>query len=175
MAKVDFTRGKFTGMKKIYECTLASADNTITITGLDLNAHKFFLIIFSTTILNNDSSVLMYMNNNLNPGSYSTTGIGGTSAGVASFGVADAQILHEIAQNRDGYVWGTLLITPAGNLEFSGLSNEIRNTGVPTWLWFIIMGYSMAETNVTRIDFKLDGAGAQFKAGTKVLIFGEGS
>jgi len=154
--------------EKIVDTTVSpSAVTTITITGLDLDAAKAYLLIFKTD--NTTASLAdyqLFFNNDTTTTNYYTQVLGVYGTTVAA-GRANTTYLARAAAGVE--TWCYALIQRSVDGYAGCFSHEIRNTGSAVELYQNAMTYTVTG-NVTRIDITSSVSGG-IAVGSRIIIF----
>lgn len=153
--------GILSGIKKVTETTVTSATSSVSFTGLDLDASKFYMII--ATFYNptaNPSFIKLQVNGDTTEGNYINRRIdGSTNGGVSTSLLLDSSMAYCSATSSTSY-WG-ILSRVAGKSPL--LMGTCPDPGVASgelvaragWHW----GY-IPTSNVTSMNFVSVVAGA---------------
>jgi len=170
IATATITSGKlaFGTWEKIVETTVTgTAVTTISITGLDLDAAKAYLLLLRfTNPTTSDTGYAMYLNADTTGTNYwrqymwaSGTSIAGNRVNDATFSSASA--------GEESIVWAVMARDPAGYVKV------LTNTALrdPSAVWILFQGWTWTTTaNVTQIDITASVTGA-IGIGSRVIIF----
>jgi len=153
---------------KVTEIDITENTTTITITGLDLDAAKAYLILFKRrNPTGTSSSIWLYFNNDTEATNYAHQWLNGEGTGFEAGRTNSASFGYTWA-GESGICIGYIMRTPEGFpriLYFENMRQSLTTlkVGIKSNLY-------MVNANVTRIDIVAFVAGA-IGAGSKVMLF----
>jgi len=168
-ASITPVKLSFGSLKKVAEVNVTSNTTQVTITGLDIKADKFYLIVFTTKNPTATSGwVSMYVEADTTAANYYSQYFHATGTGLAGGLYNAAYIGHVDSGDRNAFiVW--LVRDPDGYPRFNCYA--MRKTGSGTEINLNSGSKTATVTNITRLDFIHDVAGG-IGAGSKIIIYG---
>ena len=162
---LDFDPRGFTLLAE--EEVTGSATTTITITGLDLDSSKMFILCFSFKGANSATTGYVYYNNDTTNANYDQQSlqVNGTTVSGARF---TGPGLPATAANGRCYAIAFIMRDPDGYVRLNALT--IREEGTSVKLVNKVFVWATTN-NVTRIDLTANQTNG-LAVGTKVLLFG---
>lgn len=152
--------------EKIVEVDVTENTTTITITGLDLDAAKAYMILFKRkNPLALTSSIYVYFNNDTDLANYIHQWLDANGTTLTANRTNSASFAYTEA-GESGFVVAHIMRTPDGFPRITCLENRRETTlmiGIKSNLYTV-------NINVTRIDIVAFQAGA-IGAGSKLILF----
>jgi len=154
--------------EKIVDTTVSpSAVTTITVTGLDLDAAKAYILLFRVTNpTGSTSNISLYYNNDTTATNYYRQSLYGTSTTVGASRINDGVISDVLAgQEANLLIW--IYRDPAGYVRAMPFENSRDPASLLLRMLFHIW---VTKANVTRIDLTASVTGS-IGVGSNLIIF----
>ncbi|RLC78922.1 MAG: hypothetical protein DRJ03_24445 [Chloroflexi bacterium] len=159
----------FMGLDLIKEVEITENKTYVDIDGLDINSHKFYLVIVKLKNPTGSNSYynVFVENDNVETNYYMQgTNLGGSSQSIFRLNNARAMYLYAGKQSCYNLF---IMLTPDGYLVIQ--SQGLQDTGSEISMTYRHVYCVNAKTNITKIRISAEVSGA-IGAGSKILIFG---
>jgi len=157
------------GLKKVAEVDVAVNTTTITITGLDINTDKFYLLLFKTkNPTATDSHYYLFVEGDLTIANYYNQYIAGSGTTVSAARASGPSIIY-VATGERGFCAIWLIRDPDGYPRY--YSSITRYPGASITNVSRTGSKTATVINITRIDLQASVADA-IGAGSKLIIYG---
>jgi hypothetical protein len=156
--------------QKVAEVTVSSNTTSVSLTGLDINTAKMYILQFLVKNAGTACFYYLFVNNNTTQTNYYTQyfGVGGT--GTNAQRANDARFNYTNASS-ESFVCSFIGLTPDG--KYKALTIDGRQTGSSTEVDLEFASSTFTMSNITDLTIQA-GSANQIAAGSKVILWGGG-